>query len=580
MTGPDVHGSDFSSLDAGKLLPGCSIPIGTNAGAESSGTHAFAEFQPLPIDGLSRRAISHLADSMSDVARSIERLHQSGRCYGRITSTSFHNRGTSAAPEATLWIDPALAARGDSVHSGDAEAMYWTAERLQSGDPAKPSDDWYAFGIVLAEITLSSTAVHKIWELSRSDGKFVPQLLKNLRRARVDRSLKAMAITLIRSGAAGEVDDATITRVITRQSTGSRKAIFAVLTIMPIALLIAAVNLYQTAKQRDAKEQQLSGLIAQTEELQRRIDELVSRPPAPISPPVVAAVPSTPDTGERDRKRWAEQFAGRPLEEAVAMSESFQPTEWQQPLAQLLALPGQRQWRITDRNVRRSVQQVVDAPWDRESYLDAAQQIASLNEAYARWLAWSRSSKTVEELRTQHDLMPSGLIKESLGGWLAEALELRSFDLSAQVRSAGEDNEFLAHVIGIETPQGSKSQAWTWESPDGNDESISLAVEDYRVGDSVSVWLQQDSSIPYWDKTVIEHQFESPLLVWQLGRGLKLQDSESGYAILLTTDKRFGPPVRLDSGTQTQASSHDASHDSAVGRKVVDPVNDLPFDLE
>lgn len=587
MTRTAVPQSDFSKLDAGKLLPGCSIPITRSESTDhppadiESSTHAFGQFQPLPIDGLSRAAASGLADSMVDVARSLRRLHQMDCCYGRITSLSFHNRGTTTLPEATLWIDPSKAIQVDAVHSGDPESMYWTAARLQSGHAAEPADDWYALGIVLAEITLSSASVHKIWELSRQDGKFVESLVKNLKWARTDRRLKAMAIALVRQGATGAVQDATLSKLTTRGANQNRRAVVvALVASILFALITVASNLYQRSVHRAASEKQATEFLQQIETLQSKLLELESQKIPVAAPPVIVAVPDPPRAKPDDRDRWTKSIAGRSLEQAIAQAESFQPDQWRQQLTMLQSMTGQKQWRIKDSKLRRMIQMVVDTPWDSAKVEDASDRITALNQAHDRWSSWARSKRSVDEIRTQHELMPSGLEKEFLGQWLGEALEVRSFDIQSLVVSVGDGNEFLHHVIGFETDTDSQSLSWTWASVKGKDESIEMTVEGYRAGQSLSFWLRQDSSIPYWDSTVIKHTFDSPLLVWQLARGLKLEDSESGYSVVLTTNTRFGPPARLESSESPTGAGSTTTPPVTARTKVVDPLDDLPFGLE
>ena len=574
MTGNDVARSDFSTLDAGDLLPGCSIPIAGSNGQANGARHAFREFQPLPFDGLSRSAAIQLADSMTDVAKSLARLHDAGCCYGRITSSAFHNRGTTGQPEATLWIDPERARQTDAVHNGDPESMYWTPERLQSGLPAKPADDWYALGIVLAEIGLSSSAVAKIWELSRQDGKFVERLIKNLKRSRCDRHLKSIAVPLIRQGAAGSVDQETISRLTVGRSARNRTAVFAAMLIMPLALLLIALNMSRSAERQNAGQQELAALQTKADELELQVSQLLAERQVSQAMPQVVHVPEavTPAPRNNDRADWSAAFADRPLEQVIEQSESFPTTAWRQQLIAMETLPGQKQWRSQDTKLRRLVQIAVDAPWETDRFEQVVQRITDLNEAYAKWSSWARSSKSIEELKTQHGLMPSGAVKEFLGQWLAEALEIRSFEFQVRVLNAGAGNEFLAHDVGFESPSDADSHSWVWQSTEGAGESTELTVDDYHAGETLSFWLRQDSSIPFWDSTVIKHSFASPLLVWQLGKGLKLQDSESGYAIVLSTDNRFGPPVKLE----TQAGTVEP----VVERKVVDPMKELPFGLE
>ena len=76
----DVNRSEFSTLDAGKLLPGCSLPIFGAETDDGRAVHAFRQFEPLPIDGLPQTALRSLADSWVDVARSLQTLHDAGLC--------------------------------------------------------------------------------------------------------------------------------------------------------------------------------------------------------------------------------------------------------------------------------------------------------------------------------------------------------------------------------------------------------------------------------------------------------------------------------------------------------------------
>ena len=570
MTRSDVNRSDFSVLDAGKLLPGCSIPISDLQGERA--VHAFRDFDPLPIDGLSQTAMSSLSDSITDVARSLKLLHEAGLSYGRICSTTFHNRGTATQPEATLWLDPTRATETDAVHVGDPESMYWTDARLQSGEPAKPADDWYALGIVIAEVTLSSSSVHKIWELSRQDGKFVENLIKNLRRSRTDRRLSKMAVELIREGASGKVDVATVAKLTRRRPSFNQKPVYASISLASIALALLGINVYDAAAKREKSDQLLAKLENRIDQLQLKAEELQAAPVAPIAPQETVSIPTPPVEKSSDRDRWSKDVAGRSLEQAIEAAVNFQPKAWRETLIAIQAMPGQQQWRKQDQKLRRVIQTAIDKPWEDSAAENAIRRITALGEAHSRWSAWARSSRSVDEIRTQHDLMPSGLVKEYLGGWLGEALDVRSFDLIARVIKTGEGNEFVAHVIGFETSSDSQSLSWAWESTDGEGETIEIQVSQYRAGDSLSFWIQQDSSIPYWDNTVIDHTFDSPLLVWQLARGLQLEDSESGYAILLSTNKRFGPPSKLDASKSKVVES--------AQRKVVDPMNELPFGLE
>jgi hypothetical protein len=592
MTRNDVNRSVFSTLDAGKLLPGCSVPIavsrvnerdhesGGNESDDNGSLHAFREFEPLPIDGLSKSAARALTDSMVDVGRSLQMMHDSNVCYGRITSTSFHNRGTAAEPAATLWIDPSKAVEPDAVHSGDPEAMYWTAARLQTGHRPTRADDWYALGIVLAEIALSSTSVHKIWELGQQNGRFVENLNQNLRKARADKRLKGMAIRLIQEGLAGNVSRETISKLTTRRGTPDRKLLFLSIATSIVLLLLMMRNMQRTnqkiARFQSEFKSEAEFRLAQFDQLKMQVGEAVAKVDGMqaarerSASDQAAVSKQTPPVGlASDREHWREAFAGRSLEQVIESSSDFRPADWREALRELQSIPGQKQWRAQDQGLRRMVQRAVDTPWDAAAIRQSVDRLMGLNDAQSRWSDWARSRRSVEEIKTQHQLMPSGSAKEFLGQWLGEALEIYSFDLRVKMIQAGEGNKYLAHVIGVQTPMGTESLDWAWESTGGSGESIEFEVGDYRAGQVVSFWLQQDSAIPYWNRTVIEHTFDSPLLVWQLAQGVKLSNAESGYSLLLTTNKRFGPPANLDQSTSRPGVIED--------KKVVDPMDSLPL---
>lgn len=575
MKHTDVR-SDFSTLDAGKLLPGCSIPVTRATISDGdSGVHAFRTFEPLPIDGLSKTALRGLADSMGDVARSLKLLHETHHYFGRITSTSFHNRGTTATPLATLWIDPTRAAESDAVHSGDPEAMYWTVARLQSGETPIASDDWYALGIVLAEMALSTASVHKIWALSRQDGDFGESLIKNLKRSRADKRLKKLAIGLIREGSTGKVNPETIAKLTLRRPVYNSTPIYLSIAATIMAIVALIVSQQQKSAAIQGLDKELTELGQRYAQIENQIDEarmkaaLVASAtvgPAPLAGDGLAPSPVVARTS--DRERWTEAVGGRSLEQAVELSSGFSPAQWRESLGTLLSIRGQKQWRTQDPKLRRMVQQAVDAPWQDTAIEAAVTRLTALRQARERWTAWAKSDRSVDDIRTQQELMPSGLMRDLLGQWLSEVLEIRSFDLRAEMIACGGGNEFLAHIIGVETSAVSESIDWAWKKTSGVGESIELNVADYRAGQSLSFWLQQDSW--YWNKTVIEHTLKSPLLVWQLAQGLALSDSESGYSVRLTTNKRFGPPVKL---------GQSKSRTSTIGsnKRVIDPLDSLPF---
>lgn len=560
----------LAELDAGDYLPGCSLPVWT--AGDANDVHAFREFEPLVLDGLNDAAKRAVVHSLPAVIESLQRLHDRGFCYGRIASSSMHNRGTKAVPAATLWVERDKVRQAGAVHAGDAESMYWTDTRLQSAAAATPADDWYALGIVCAEIQLSSASVHKIWELSRQDGDFVPSLLKNLKRSRGQRSLKQLAATLIGFGVSGQSDRSSLQK---RTSRLTRDRSFAPLLLAGLiggALALAGWSFARDRDQDQTRDEKLTRLAEQVDQLQARAEQLrLERDRATEAS--LAPAPAVPAAEQRDdRFRWAEAAGGRPLEEAIELAAQFEDPRWSQRLQQLAGASGQKQWRQHDPQVRRLLQQAVDAPWDEAAARTVLERYAALNQAYERWLAWARSGRTIEEVKTQHQLMASGIAKESLGQWLAEALEVHDFKLTVVNASEKQEDGWVAHLVGFETPDDSQSKPWRWEAPEGRRDTLALDVSDYQSGDPLKFWLQRDSAVPFWNTTVIEHSFDSPLLVWLLSRGLKLDSEAYGTTVFLTADKHFGPPTRLQqSGGASAAVSQ---------RKVVDPLDDLPFDLE
>ena len=168
--------------------------------------------------------------------------------------------------------------------------------------------------------------------------------------------------------------------------------------------------------------------------------------------------------------------------------------------------------------------------------------------------------------------MPTGATKDLLGQWLAEALEVSSFELLVVASAGGEQEGWTSHVVGFETVSASDSVEWEWDAAEGEQESVRLEVTPYRTGDELMFWVKQDSSIPLWDSTVIKHAFKSPLLVWQLSRELRVEGNESGYVVLLTTNTDFGPPTRLRTSRRVGPQRLD--------RPVVDPLDDLPLGIK
>lgn len=565
---------DVTSLDAGKLLPGVSIPMVVG----ETSIHAFRSFESLPVDGLSKAARTRLYRSFADVVRSLELIHGHKQACGHLTLRSFHNRGTPAEPSATLWIDPNAVY---DVHAGDPDAMYLTEARLSHGRAAKPSDDWYAMGVVLAEIALGTSAVATIWQLGRQDGQFTEKLLKNLKRSRGCRAIKRTAIELIQRSQTDEIDAAKIANRIEGADKHSRLAWWSAL-LNAIGLVGIVVGAYAAKQQQHEHEQTLQALEGEVDRFAKRIEvlkgEAIARQAAPLPPPQPAVAPPPIDQQAQARRRWVDQVAGRSLGEAIELAIDGSPQAWRTRLENVSVMQGQPQWRAFDTTLRLRVQRLVDEPWETSHYDIVVARIDALNEAHSRWSTWARSSKSLDQVKEQHALMASGRVKDFLGDWLAEAIEIRDFELSVrEVRQATEGEQEKRsgpHVVGFETSSMSLSEKWTWPETAESEARIRLPVDEFRAGDTLRFWLQQDGTL--WNSTVIDHTFSSPLLIWQLAKGLRLDDSASEYSVALETDRAYGPPVKLERIVSGKARSATVT-DQPLGQKVIDPIDSLPL---
>lgn len=578
---------DWQSLDAASLLPGCSVPL-----SHAGGVHAFGEFESLSADGLAAVPRDHLRASLPRLVYSLSRLHEQGLVYGRITSSAIHNRGTSQEPDATLWIDPQLAADTGAVHAGDPEAMYWTADRIKTGEGARPSDDWYALGVVVAEWVLSSTSVRKIWELSRQNGGFLDDLKSNLKSARGDSRLAKAALELLNAGGASKVPFGFDDRVV-RKLNGPRFAQSLWFQLGALLLILALIGLAWSTwldgnqKQREllAMRETLEGTTKKLEE-QKQLAEESERIAMQMSsqkPP--EDVPEA-EPGQSEQEWWMENITDRPLEQAIEMSREDSRSavqRWRAMLAAFSVMPGQRTWRKADPTLRENVQLAVNSPWQDASVAAANERLSSLSKAYAIWLQWASSEKNREELEKQFEFVGTGPVKEILRQWLAEAYDVSEFKLRVRVGKVPAGNEWTDFLVGFETEADSGSQTWTWSQADGEDAQTDLQIDGYKAGQSLSFWLQQDSSIPLWNTTVIEQTLKSPLLVWRLSRGLQLTVPD-GYSVSLKTNTKFGPPPWIrESAAEDSDGGGVAVPDAKMGAKEtskrpkVDPKDELPF---
>ncbi|MEM6469478.1 MAG: hypothetical protein AAF802_07890 [Planctomycetota bacterium] len=573
--------SKLEKLDPGRLLPGCSLPVQKTG---TSAVHAFRSFRGLSFDGLDAAGSEQLAGSFREVIRSLSELHASGVSYGRITSQSFHNRGTESRPEATLWFDPAKADKTDVVHSGDAEAMYWRPQRLSHGEPAAPIDDWYALGIVLAELHLTPAAVQTIWEHSQQEGDFTKRLQKNLRQSKRG-PFRAMASALLPMAEHGGTDERVLQQLVDSDA-GKRLSLWpwlasAAAVAIAAALFIDRGNWNERVElarsELNSLQQELDQSSERTMELERQLAQRTV-PSVEISDnPTPAAIPK-----DDSKEIWTETIAGRSIEDAIKQSsQSDALLGYTGILQSLVAVPGQREWRRADAVYRRLVQRVVDQPWDEKHVEAASERSRALAEAWARWSKWANGGRSIEELKTQQQLMPGGPVKDLLGEWLGEALGVHDFDLVC-IREAkpDEDADWTAFRIGFEAENDSGETDWQWTlSPDSKEE-ISLSVDNFEAGQALSLWLVRDSSIPLWDKTILEHEFRSPLLVWRLGRGIKLKSETTGYEITVTTTRRAGPPPRLHQATEPSGSPGFVVPNDSENRREIDPKDLLPFSAE
>lgn len=555
-------------INPGLQLPGCSYPVA--AGGISA--HAFGEFVSIVFDGLMPAGRESLAASFVDVIRSLSQAHQTGFAYGRIRPASFHNRGSSTAPAATLWIDWEQAAELDSVHVGDDESMYWLEDRLKTPREPKAVDDWYALGIVLSEACLSSESVSKIWEVSETQADFIQKLRSNLRSSRSNRRLASVAWKFVQSASGGKVEASSIASAQSRLAPNTSSANRVKQIALAVTLFLLAGFAFSNLSEKNAAR---SELVAANQRLTLMEAELekaatIRQTPTVIAAPIVSE-PAKPRVSE-DRRWWSEAVTDRPLEEAMQLTASQDGEaikQWRQGLGGLTTLRGQLQWRKRDATTRKLVQQCVNEPWEPETLRAATERITLLTEAFDRWQAWARSRKTLEEIREQQSLMRSGLIKDILGEWISEVLDVRSFDLN--VIAVQNEGDWTAHLIGFETEADSSSEGWSWEPNNGKGAVFSLEVSLYRAGQSLAFWVQQDGTIPLWNTTVIELTLENPLMVWSLSQGIRHVSAESGYAVTLSTSKRVGPPPKLTEEGREPAVQ------SGRPREVVDPRDLLPL---
>ncbi|MEO1526195.1 MAG: hypothetical protein AAFX06_12215 [Planctomycetota bacterium] len=557
----------IARINPGVLLPGCSYPVLSS----DDSAHAFGEFTPVVFDGLTSSGRESLSASFVDVIRSLSQAHQSGFPYGRIRSSSFHNRGSSTAPAATLWIDWEKAAELEAVHIGDDESMYWLEERLQTPREPNAVDDWYALGVVLSEVCLSSESVAKIWEVSDTQADFVQKLKANLKSCRSHRRVASIAWKFIKAASSGKVEASLIASAQSRLGSTSSTSRLRQLAIATTLFLLAGFAV-SNLNEKNAVRRELAAANQRLAAMEAELENAATARQAPtvITTPIVAE--STVPRVSEDRRWWIENVADRPLEEAMQLAKTRggdAPAQWRQGLAAVLRLRGQLQWRKRDATVRKLVQQCINEPWEADSLRAATERLVLLTEAFDRWQAWARSRRTMEDIREQHALMRSGLIKDMLGEWIGELLEVRSFDLN--VIAVQNEGEWTAHLIGFETETDSASERWAWEAGGEKGAVFSLEVEEYRAGQSVSFWVQQDGTIPLWNTTVIEVTLENPLLVWSLSQGIRQVSSESGYGVTLSTSKRVGPPPKLtEEGKESSAQS-------GQPREVVDPRDLMPL---
>ncbi|MEL6107186.1 MAG: hypothetical protein AAFU85_14185 [Planctomycetota bacterium] len=552
-------------INPGLHLPGSSYPVASG----STSAHAFGDFNPVVLEGLTRSGRNSLASSFVDVIRSLSQAHQSGFAYGRIRSGAFHNRGGSSVPAATLWIDWKEAAEVDAVHIGDQESMYWMEDRLQTPRDPQPADDWYALGVVLAEACLSSESVGKIWDVSESQAEFLQKLRSNLRSDRSHRRLATVASKLVRAASSGQVEASLIAWAQSRLAAGTSGRNVRKVALAVGGLALAGFAAWSVIEKNAAQER----LVAANEQLLAMEVELEnaasSRPtPTAITAPIVEAEPRLPE----DRLWWSAQVTDRPLEKAIELAaarEGDVTRQWRGGLDAVASIRGQVQWRKQDTIARKLVQQCVNEPWESKHLREATERLTLLTEAHDRWQAWARSRKTMKDIREQHALMRSGLIKDVLGEWISEVLEVRSFSLD--VLAVQNKGDWTAHLVGFETDTDSASESWSWESSEGKNAVLSLEVEEYRAGQSIQFWIQQDGTIPLWNTTVIDLTLDNPLLVWNLSKGVREVNAESGYGVTLSTSKRVGPPPKLSEKRREPTTP------SGRPREVVDPRDLLPL---
>ncbi|MEO1618599.1 MAG: hypothetical protein AAFV88_22305 [Planctomycetota bacterium] len=573
-------------LEPGQFLPGCSLAISI---AESRSIHAFDAFRTLSFDGLDNAAEQNLAKSFTEVAAALEKLHTKKTPYGRITLQSFHNRGSETRPEATLWFDNGKTETQDEVHAGDAEAMYWRPQRLQHGEPPQPIDDWYALAVVLAEIHLTPAAVQSIWEHSQQEGDFVKRLQKNLRRSRRG-PFRRFALDLLKMAEHGEPEEKVIAQWSQPKKQPQRPWGWAVAVAAGLAIAWLVYERSDAEKQREQSDQQLTELAQDLEKSRETVGVLESKlaqaslPPLPVTEPDQPVKPAT--NQDQVTEQWTDSIGGRSLEDAIEKSSAFKSDEalrYREVLKNLVQLPGQVQWRRSDAKFRRLVQKTVDAPWNASIVQETNDRAESLGEAYARWLRWSQSTRPIDEIKTQQQLMPSGAVKDLLGSWLADLLSAHDFELTCTLAVIPtEDQDWVAYRMGFETSESSGEVDWELDAGGKGTRKTTLSVKDFDAGQALSVWLTRDSSIPLWDKTVLQHTLNGPLLLWRLSRSVRLKSDTTGYQLDLSTNKRIGPPAKLEtvtlsreSGTETSGAVGHSSQPIAAGE--VDPKDLLPF---
>ncbi|MEM0925410.1 MAG: hypothetical protein AAGJ83_05180, partial [Planctomycetota bacterium] len=446
---------------------------------------------------------------------------------------------------------------------------------------------WHALGIVLAEAHLTPAAVQTIWEHSQQEGDFVVRLKKNLRRSRRG-PFRRFALDLLQMAEQGETDQTVIGSWAGypgkhRVSLSWWVAAAAVLASFALGSWFY-VERNAWSKQAETSDSEIASLKQEIESSSQRMTALESRLAAqdrksPAEPSLTTPAPVLED---RTRALWKETASGRSLEDALERSAPIESLSRNRvALLRITELEGQRQWRRVDSVFRRHVQRFVDAPWDDSLFISVKERAESLGEAYALWSKWSTSRRTIDEIKTQQQLLPGGAVKDLLGGWLGDVLDTHEFDL-VFIRTAkpDDDADWTSYRVGFETESASGESGWEWTTAPDSNEEVSLAVESFDAGQALSVWLVRDSSIPLWDKTILEHTLESPLLVWRLSRGIRLTNEALGYAVTVTTNRRVGPPAILESGNRSPKGTPAGLTLPVDERDELDPKDLLPLSTE